>query len=113
MKNVILLLLALSFSFCSTGNTLKRKKPVKEKDTVFVHVQDTIKVEDHGKIDSLEKELKIYQDSLVFYRDTVLYENYINARRIEKIKYYISITERKPSNQKFFYGWIRRTMSEN
>ena len=79
----------------------------------------TIYIVDYSRRDSLAKLLKLTQDSLrqaqdsiVYYRDTIKYEDYINARRIEKIKYYISICNKKPSNKKFFFGWINRAISE-
>ena len=31
---------------------------------------------------------------------------------IMNIRHYIEITERNKNNQKFFYGWIRRAVSE-
>lgn len=80
---------------------------------------DTIVVIDSSAVDSLLKELKITHDSLkivkdsmTFYRDSMLYENYINARRIEKIKYYINICDKKSTNKKYFFGWIKRAVSD-
>ena len=79
-----------------------------------------VNVVDSSEIISLREQLKtanaeisLLQDSVKFYRDSVEYENYINARRIEKIKYYINITDKKSTNKKYFFGWIKRTMSEN
>lgn len=85
-------------------------------DTVYIErvqvVHDTIKVVNSEREDSLAITLLSLQDSIKFYRDSIRYEDYINARRIEKIRYYISICEKKPTNKKFFFGWIRRTMTE-
>lgn len=81
-------------------------------DTIFVEVirVDTIKVIDREGLDSLAICLEKARDSIRLYRDSVSYQDYINARRIEKIKYYISICEKHPNNKKFFYGWIKRTI---
>lgn len=80
---------------------------------------DTIYIVDEFRVDSLKTVLLLTQDSLciardsmIFYRDTILYENYINARRVEKVKYYISICEKNSANKKFFFGWIKRAVSE-
>lgn len=81
-------------------------------DTIVVIKYDTLFVVDTIKLDSLAKRLKSTQDSLVFYRDSIRYEDYMNARRIEKIKYYIKICENNSKNKQFFFGWIRRTMTE-
>lgn len=79
-----------------------------------------VNVIDSSEIISLREQLKtaneqisLLQDSVKFYRDSTEYENYINARRIEKIKYYINITDKRSDNKKYFFGWIKRTMNEN
>ena len=83
-------------------------------DTIYVerHFRDTIHVVDTHDVDSLAKCLEITQDSIRFYRDTIRYEDYINKRKIEKVKYYITICEKNTKNKKFFFGWIKRTISE-
>lgn len=83
-------------------------------DTIFVETirVDTVKVIDHERLDSLATCLAEARDSIRLYRDSIPYQDYINARRIEKIKYYISICEKKSTNKKFFYGWIKRAMTE-
>lgn len=115
---VILALLATSCS-CSRGSL---RGVNKQPDSIAVSLKpDTVKiyVSNSEYNDSLFKELKNVQDSLkvirdsmVYYRDTIEYQNYINARRIEKIKYYINICDRRSVNKKYFFGWIKRTMSE-
>jgi len=115
---VILALLATSCS-CSRGSLRGANK---QPDSIAVSLKpDTVKiyVSDSEYNDSLSNELKNVQDSLkvikdsmVYYRDTIEYQNYINARRIEKIKYYITICDKRSVNKKYFFGWIKRTMSE-
>lgn len=77
---------------------------------------DTIYVEkvlrDTAYIAELEQEILRLRSVIDSLDTTMSYENYINARRIEKIKYYIAITEKNSNNKKFFYGWIKRTMTE-
>lgn len=80
---------------------------------------DTIIIVDNSMVDSLLGVLRVYEDSvcslkdsLVYYRDSIRYEDYINGRRIEKIKYYISICEKNTNNKKYFFGWIRRAVSD-
>ena len=114
----ILALLATSCS-CSRGSLRGANK---QPDSIVAQLKpDTVKihVSDSERIDSLFKELrnvqdslKIAKDSMVYYRDTIEYQNYINARRIEKIKYYINICNKRSANKKYFFGWIKRTMSE-
>lgn len=82
------------------------------KDTIEIVRIDTVYKVDRHEVDSLAKCLKQAQDSMKFYRDSIEYIDYINARRIEKIQYYINICEKKSTNKQFFYGWIKRTMTE-
>lgn len=114
----ILALLATSCS-CSRGSL---KGANKQPDSIVIQMKpDTVKIYvfDSERIDSLFNELrnvqdslKIAKDSMIYYRDTIEYQNYINARRIEKIKYYINICDKRSANKKYFFGWIKRTMSE-
>lgn len=105
-----ILILSLTIS-CKPTKAVSAKIP---NDTIFVETIriDTVKVIDYGKADSLAICLSEARDSIKLYRDSIPYEDYLNARRIEKIKYYISICEKRSTNKKFFYGWIKRTMSE-
>lgn len=114
MKNFVYFLLILIFISCSSKGVMNNNDNTKNHavDTIVVIKHDTLFVVDTMKLDSLAKCLKSIQDSLVFYRDGIRYEDYTNARRIEKIKYYIKICENNSKNRQFFFGWIRRTMTE-
>lgn len=65
----------------------------------------------------------IYVDRPVIVKDTIIDTFYINTidtirlasdnsngRKIERIKYYISICKKNPTNWKYFKGWVLRTM---
>lgn len=115
MKNIVYCLtMVFLFMSCSSKNIINTNENTDEQvlDTIVVIKYDTIMTVDNAKLDSLAKCLKSTQDSLVFYRDSIKYDDYINARRIEKIKYYIKICENNSKNKQFFFGWIRRTMTE-
>lgn len=115
MKNIVCcLMMVFLFMSCSSKNIINTNKNTDEQvlDTIVVIKYDIIMIVDDAKLDSLAKCLKSTQDSLVFYRDSIRYDDYINARRIEKIKYYIKICENNSKNKQFFFGWIRRTMTE-
>jgi len=109
MKTIFICLLT-AFLFSCKGNTGGEIIERESQDTI--HSVEVIYVTDTVLISELKTEIENLKDSLKRVTNEITYENYINARRIEKIKYYINITERKPTNQKFFFGWIRRTMSE-
>jgi lysozyme family protein len=40
-------------------------------------------------------------------------EHFIAAFTIGKIARYINIVKKRPSSQKYFYGWVRRALGEN
>ena len=122
MKKIIILFcvfLALLIVSCTCSRGSLSHKPKEPDSTLLPLKPDTVVVIDSMKVDSLFNILRATQDSLqtmrdsvVFYRDTILYENYINARRIEKIKYYIDICDKRSTNKKYFFGWIKRAVSE-
>ena len=80
------------------------------------YITDTVYVENAGLNDERIKELEAdvlywkgkYEEEI----NTIPLDVYMNARKVEKSKYYIQICERNPKNKKFFFGWIRRTMAE-
>lgn len=115
MKNfketfILVLLIIMTMNFTFSCGDLKSVDCSKKIDTI--EVRDTIIIEDKIKVDSLNKILVNLKDSLKFYRDSIEYKDYINARRIEKVKYYINICEKNSSQKKYFFGWIKRAVSE-
>ena len=123
MKKILLFMMtALMLSSCSCSKPFGRStshdpdtlasKP--EPEVRYVNVVDSSEIISlRAQLETANQTITLLQDSVKFYRDSVEYENYINARRIEKIKYYINITDKKSTNKKYFFGWIKRTMSEN
>lgn len=121
MKKIILFLavLALLIVSCTCSRGSLSHEP-KEPDSMLLPLKpDTVHVIDSVKMDSMfnilrstQDSLQTMKDSVIFYRDTILYGNYINARRIEKIKYYIDICDKRSANKKYFFGWIKRAISE-
>lgn len=110
---IIIMIAGCSFSCSSSKDSVEVGNAVKS-DTVFVKVEktDTVLIDRVNELDSLVQALKQAQDSTKFYRDSVYYRNYINSRRIEKIKYYIKICDKNTKNKKYFFGWIKRTITE-
>ena len=111
--SIIAMFAGFLFSCKSSGSSIKVENAVK-RDTVFVEVEktDTVLIDRVNELDSLALALKQAQDSMKFYHDSVYYQNYINSRRIEKIKYYIKICDKNTKNKKYFFGWIKRTMTQ-
>jgi hypothetical protein len=119
MKYSVFLLNLLIFVSCSCSH--KNIDVIQANNVAAVLTHDTIYVPvvDSSEVLRLQETIKnnasivsSLMDSIKYYRDSTTTANYMNARKIEKIKYYINITEKKPTNKKFFYGWIKRTMTE-
>lgn len=111
---IIIMIAGYSISCSSFKSSSVKVGNVVKSDTVFIEVEktDTVLIDRVNELDSLVRALKQAQDSLKFYRDSVYYRNYINSRRIEKIKYYVKICDKNTKNKKYFFGWIKRTMTE-
>ena len=114
ITSVTMCLILLLINSCSCNRGISG-----DKDKEALAKADTIVIVDNKKVDSLLNVLRLYEDSLScfkdsvsYYRDSIRYEDYINGRRIEKIKYYIGICEKNANNKKYFFGWIRRAVSD-
>lgn len=115
MRRMVYLIAAISFLCVIIGlgcaNAIVPDKAAVITDTVYVH--DTIVATDSIKLTKYKAQIKIWRDSVDFLNNRIPVQAYINARKIEKAKYYISICEKNSKNKKFFYGWIKRTIQEN
>lgn len=93
---------------CST----KVQKPTEtvpiQPDTVYIEVP----MLNEERIKELEADVAYWKEVAETADTSIPIDDYMNARRMEKIKYYITITEKNSNNKKFFFGWIKRTMSE-
>lgn len=112
MKRIIILLFSCLFAALLFSCSSKSGQVVE----VPYYITDTIYIEDTSLNDERIKELEAdvlywkgkYEEKI----NTIPFDVYMNARKVEKSKYYIQICERNPKNKKFFFGWIRRTMAE-
>lgn len=108
MRTLFICLLTALVVSCSTKVQQPSETHPIQPDTVYVEVP-TLNEE---RIKELEADVAYWKNVADSVSTTIPFDDYMNARRIEKIKYYISITEKNSNNKKFFYGWIKRTMSE-
>ena len=105
-------LVLLSCVGCGANKVATANNVVPVVDTVYIEVIKVDTIVDTHVADSLGKCLILAQDSMKFYRDSISFENYSNARKMAKINYYLDCVKKNSNNKKFFYGWIKRTMSE-
>ncbi len=119
VKNIFLAITILAMAIgcllsCCSSKVSSTDVPKQDtiRDTIYITVNKVDTVADIHAVDSLARCLKQAQDSMKFYRDSISYQNYINARRVAKVNYYIDCVKKNSKNKQFFYGWIKRTMSE-
>ena len=108
MRTLFICLLTVLMVSCGTKGSTPSAPVQIMPDTVYV-VVPTLNEE---RIKELEADVAYWKNVADSVNNTIPYEDYMNTRRIEKIKYYISITEKNSKNKQFFYSWIKRTMSE-
>lgn len=90
---------------CSRHTTM----PV-EGDTIRVLIPDT--TSNINRIIELEHELKLTKDSLYCLKDSLGEELVIARIKLARIKEYTKIVDNKPSQLKFYKGWIKRVLKE-
>ena len=71
-----------------------------------------VEVIDSAKIIELENVLQLTRDSLNVYKhDTIMSEDeFILRFKLERIRYYTNIVDKKPNQIKFYKGWIKRVL---
>jgi len=88
-------------------NTIKtcikacKKKPA-EKATFYEKVTAATKSTPGNIAYSIPGNCSEYKKKL----DTVKHELYMSNKQLNTVKYYIKICEKKPTNKKFFFGWV-------
>lgn len=101
----VLLLFGIGFMIYTQ---VKLTNDVKRLQAISVPLERPI-VDDVQEYDLITNESAV--DAYVE-NDSIPFDVYMNARKLAKIQYYIDITDRRPANKTFFFGWIKRTMAE-
>ena len=105
IKSVVLFIVcfgaALGFVLSCTSKVAPPPKEIQ-----YITVTDT------AKIIELENVLQLTRDSLNVYKnDTSMHETeFILRYKLERIRYYTNIVDRKPNQIKFYKGWIKRVL---
>lgn len=71
-----------------------------------------VEIVDSTRIFELENILQLTRDSLNAYKyDTIMSEDeFILRFKLERIRYYTNIVDKKPNQIKFYKGWIKRVL---
>lgn len=74
-----------------------------------------IPITDTTCVDSLiyyKEQLRRTKDSLVYVKDSLGEDLFIARYKLGRIKYYTDIVDKKPSQLKFYKGWINRVLND-
>lgn len=77
----------------------------------YIPVYDTIDVEDTQCIIALQRQLDLTRDSLTYVKDSLGEDLFVAKYKLGRIKYYTKIVDNKPSQIKFYKGWIKRVLN--
>lgn len=77
----------------------------------YVPVHDTVDVEDTERIIALQRQLDLTRDSLAYVKDSLGEDLFVAKYKLGRIKYYTNIVDNKPSQIKFYKGWIKRVLN--
>jgi hypothetical protein len=111
IKRVIisfLLLFLTSLLFLSCDNT--NNPPSYKTQEIAPQIPKTIIVEDTTKIKELRDSIVVLNGAVDSVSKVIHEEDVVNAYKLERIKYYVTITEKNKNNKQFFYGWVKRVM---
>ncbi len=80
---------------------------------VYVPVKDTISEKENiARIIELEHKNSILRDSLNYIKDSIGEDLFVARYKLGRIKYYTNIVNKKPSQLKYYKGWINRVLKE-
>ena len=98
---LLALLLILPLSCTAKVPQTKQDEPVRV-DTVYIVKVDTVYAVKINTVHAVKIDT-VHAPSV---------DCFIANYKLERIQRYIDLTESRPANKAFFYGWIRRVMEE-
>jgi hypothetical protein len=103
MKNILFVLVVCFASCCHHENNV----PISQDSIKILKEQLSRQI---FICDSLSKANKALSDSI--YKAVFSVKIFDDRFKLAKIRRYIDICDKKPSNKVYFFGWIKRTMSD-
>ena len=103
MKKLILLVSIVILTSCTSETAVQVK---------YVPVHDTVNVEDTQRIIALQRQLDLTRDSLAYVKDSLGEDLFVAKYKLGRIEYYTKIVDNKPSQIKFYKGWIKRVLND-
>jgi hypothetical protein len=84
----------------------EKKKAMPVNNIIRIHDTLCISVVDHAKLDSLRHVIAELHNTV----DSLNTQNFISNYKVERVKYYLKICLRNPTQDKFLKGWINRAV---
>lgn len=102
MKKLILLVSIVILTSCTSETAVQVK---------YIPVHDTVNIEDTQRIIALQRQLDLTRDSLAYVKDSLGEDLFVAKYKLGRIKYYTNIVDNKPSQIKFYKGWVKRVLN--
>lgn len=102
MKKLILLISIVILTSCTSETAVQVK---------YIPVHDIVNVEDTQRIVALQRQLDLTRDSLAYVKDSLGEDLFVAKYKLGRIEYYTKIVDNKPSQIKFYKGWIKRVLN--
>ena len=103
MKKLILLVSIVILTSCTSETAVQVK---------YIPVHDTVNIEDKQRIIALQRQLDLTRDSLSYVKDSLGEDLFVAKYKLGRIEYYTKIVDNKPSQIKFYKGWIKRVLND-
>lgn len=104
-----LIILCFFFSCCNARKTTDAQ--INCKDTIRIYLTDTVEISRNEQIKCKDTiYLRANADSLKKVITELNHKLFLANYRVERVRYYLKIVQRKPSQLKFLVSWINRAV---
>lgn len=103
--NILIYLIGLFFISCVS-------KPIVVSEKKYIIVKDTIRdtIIDIQYSNYIKAQYQYKLDSVIKEKDSINRELFVNKYKLNRVNYYTNIVDKKPSQLKYYKGWIKRAI---
>lgn len=103
--NILIYLIGLFFISCVS-------KPIVVSEKEHIIVKDTIRdtIIDIQYSNYIKAQYQYKLDSVIKEKDSINRELFVNKYKLNRVNYYTNIVDKKPSQLKYYKGWIKRAI---